>query len=168
MYGGGCKQEGLSTLPADLGEHLQTQGFRFFVRAPGMAADLQELELSPIVPSNIITAPVKTCDQFRQWVNILAKVDEQTDALRDGFYQMFEGLGFSPCGNSQLLLGLEDGRAVATSRLFFAGGVTGIWHVASLPEARRKGYGAEMTLSVVQVGCERGYCFGVLYATAAG
>jgi hypothetical protein len=37
-------QVGPFTRPIDLGKYLQAQGFRFFVRVPGMAIDLQELE----------------------------------------------------------------------------------------------------------------------------
>jgi ribosomal protein S18 acetylase RimI-like enzyme len=161
-------QVGPSTLPADLGKYLLAQGFSFFVRTPGMAVELQGLEELPAGLGNFVLSPVRTGNQLEQWVNILAKVDGFSDALRDGFYRMFEGLSLSPGGESQLFLGMENGKAVATSRLFCEGEVAGIWHVATLPEARGKGYGTAMTLAAAQAGRERGRRFGILYSTPAG
>jgi len=161
-------QVGPSTQPAGLGKDLEACGFTFFARAPGMAVDLRKLEHTPRLPDGFIVEPVRTGDQLRQWVNILAQVDDLSNALRDGFYLMFDGLGLDPNSDSQLFLGMEDGRAVATSRLFCAGGVAGIWHVTTLPEARGKGYGTAMTMAVAQAGHQKGCRFGILYATPAG
>lgn len=161
-------QVGPFTQPVNFGNYLQARGFEFFVRAPGMAVNLHELEKQQAFSGNFVIEQVKTEEQLRQWVNIVAKVDELSDALRDGFFQMFKSQGFGLGTPSELFLGMENGQAVATSRLFCAGGVAGIWHIATLPDARGKGYGTAMTLTIAQAGRERGYHFGVLYATAAG
>jgi ribosomal protein S18 acetylase RimI-like enzyme len=161
-------QVGPFTLPVDLGKYLQAQGFKFFVRAPGMAVNLQELEKEPVLSGNFVIEPVKNSDQLRKWVNIVAKVDEISDALQEGFFRMFESQRTDLGANSQLFLGMENSQPVATSRLFCAGGVAGIWHVATIPEARGRGYGTGMTLAAARAGHELGMRFGVLYATAAG
>jgi len=161
-------QVGPSSIPVDLGKYLEAGGFLPFMRPPGMAVDLRQLEQAPVLPNGFVVEPVRTRDQLQQWVNILAQVDELSNALQDGFYQMFDSLGFDLNSESQLFLGMENGRAVATSRLFCAGGVAGIWHVSTLPEVRGKGYGTAMTLAVAQAGSQRGYRFSVLYATPAG
>jgi len=161
-------QVGPSTLPVDLGKYLQAQGYSFFIRAPGMAADLRELEQNSDVPGDFIIEPVRSNDQLQKWVNILAKADGFSGALRDGFYQLFSELGLDGGSDSQLFLGMEKGQPVATSRLLCAGGVAGIWHIATLPGARGRGYGTAMTLAVAQAGIQRGYRFGILYATPAG
>jgi len=161
-------QVGPSTTPADFGQYLLKNGFSFIARVPGMAANLQKLEKVSPSSSNFVIEPVRTGAQLRQWLDILAKVDGFTDALQDGYGVMFESLGLDPGGDSQLFLGLESGRAVVTSRLFCAGGVAGIWHVATLPEACGKGYGTAMTLAAANAGHECGYRFGVLYVTPAG
>jgi ribosomal protein S18 acetylase RimI-like enzyme len=88
--------------------------------------------------------------------------------LQVGFYQVFENLGYGPQAICGLFLGTENGRPVAASRLFCAGGVAGVYHVATLPEARGRGYGTAMTLAAAHAGFDRGYRYGVLFATTAG
>lgn len=161
-------QVGPSTLPVDLGEYLQAQGFRFFVRVPGMAVDLQDLGKRAIGSGDFVIERVGDPSQLAQWVNIMAAVDELPHALRDGFYKVFESQGLGSRADCQLFLGMENGRPVATSRLLCAGGVAGIYHVATLPEARRRGYGTAMTVAATLGGRELGYRVGVLYASAAG
>jgi len=157
-----------SIKPVNMGEYLEKSGFHLFAQPPGMSVDLRQLERIEKLPDGFIIEPVRTDDQLRHWVNILAKVDGLSDALRDGFRLMFKDLGLDPEGNSQLFLGVENGVPVAGSRLFCAGGVAGIWHVSTLPEARGKGYGTAMTLAVAHAGREMGYHFSVLFATPAG
>ena len=161
-------QVGSSTLPADLGKYLEACGFQSFARPPGMAMNLEKLKAPPPPLDGFFIVPVRTEDQLRHWVNILAKVEGLSDALRDGFYQLYDDVALEPGGDNQLFLGLENGKAVATSRLFCTGGVAGIWQVATLPEVRGKGYGTTMTVAVAQAGRERGYRFSVLYASTAG
>jgi GNAT superfamily N-acetyltransferase len=157
-----------STLPVNMGEYLEKCGFQLFARPPGMAVDLQKLERIETLPDGFVIEPVRTGDQLRHWVDILAKVDGLSDALRDGFYQVFSDLGLDPGGCSQLFLGVEKGIPVAGSRLFCAGGAAGVWHVSTLPESRGRGYGTIMTLAAAHAGRELGYRFGVLFATTAG
>jgi len=162
-------QVGPSTLPIDLGKHLEARGFHFFVRVPGMAADLQELEkVQSSSAGNFDIEQIKDTAQLLQWVNIVASVDELSDALRQGFYEVFESQGLGPKATCQLFIGMENGQPVATSRLICAGGVAGIYHVATLPEARGRGYGTAMTLAAAHAGRELGYHVGVLFASSAG
>ncbi len=161
-------QVGPFTLPVDLGKHLQAQGFRIFVRAPGMAINLQELEKEPTTSERILIEQVTTREQLKQWVNIVAAVDEISEALAQGFLEVFESQGLGAQASSPLFLGLENGQPVATSRLLCAGGVAGIYHVATLPDARGRGYGTAMTLAAAWAGRELGYRVGVLYASPAG
>jgi ribosomal protein S18 acetylase RimI-like enzyme len=157
-----------STLPVNMGEHLDRCSFQPFARPPGMAVDLRQLEQIGKLPDGFIIELVTTENQLRQWVDILAKVDSLSDALRDGFYQVFQSLGFGQGGDSQLFLGKENGVPVAGSRLFCATGVAGIWHVSTLPESRGRGYGTIMTLAAAHAGRELGCRYGVLFATPAG
>jgi hypothetical protein len=134
-------QVGPSTLPMDLGKHLEARGFRFFVRVPGMAADLQDLEKVQPSSSNFVIEQIKDTTQLLQWVNIVAAVDDLSNVLRQGLYEVFESQGLGPKATCQLFIGIENGQPVSTSRLICAGGVAGIYHVATLPEARGRGYG---------------------------
>lgn len=63
---------------------------------------------------------------------------------------------------------MENGRPVAASRLFCAGGVAGIYHVATLLEAHGRSYGPAMTLAAAKAGRDLGYRVGGLFAAPAG
>jgi ribosomal protein S18 acetylase RimI-like enzyme len=158
---------GPSTRPADLGKYLDARGFRCFAHPPGMAAKLSELEEPTSLPEFVIER-VTNSSQLMQWTEVVGVADSISPALQNGFYQVFINQVFDPGGSSQLFLGFLGGRPVATSRLWCAGGVAGIYHVATLPEARGKGYGTVMTLEAAHAGRGRGYRFGVLFATRAG
>ncbi len=81
---------------------------------------------------------------------------------------MFKNVGYGPDSPSDLFLGIETGEAVAASRAFHACGITGIWHVATVPKARGKGYGTAMTQAAAKAGLSRGYRFAGLFSTPAG
>ena len=81
---------------------------------------------------------------------------------------MFGGQGFGPETPWLLFMGTVNGQPVATSRLFCAGGVAGIYHVATVPQARGQGFGTAMTLAAAHAGRGLGYRVGVLYASPVG
>jgi GNAT superfamily N-acetyltransferase len=64
--------------------------------------------------------------------------------------------------------GLVDGKAVAVSSLVMAGGLAGVYAVATLPEARRRGIGTAMTLHAIAEGRRRGATMAVLQASSMG
>jgi ribosomal protein S18 acetylase RimI-like enzyme len=159
---------GPSTQPSNLGTYLKASGFRCIAQPPGMFVDLQDLENQKVMPENFIVERVTTSEQLMYWTEIVQVADGITDALRQGFYSVFSAQNFDSEDHNQLFLGLVDGVPVATSRLFCAGGVAGIYHVATLPVARSKGYGTAMTLAAAHAGQECSYYFGILFATTAG
>ncbi len=73
-----------------------------------------------------------------------------------------------PDPHLRCFVGFRNEVPVATSLRFLSDGVVGIYGVATTPEARKRGFGASMTLAALEDGYAQGYDMGVLIATKMG
>jgi ribosomal protein S18 acetylase RimI-like enzyme len=76
--------------------------------------------------------------------------------------------GFKYNPSVHYYLGVLDDKPVATSLLYLGGGVAGIYYVATLPEARRRGIGSALTVAPLLQAQARGYRIGTLQSTPVG
>jgi GNAT superfamily N-acetyltransferase len=65
-------------------------------------------------------------------------------------------------------VGYLDGRPVSTSMGYRSGAVIGVYTVATIPSARRRGYGAAMTSVVLREGAAAGCAVGILQSSTMG
>jgi ribosomal protein S18 acetylase RimI-like enzyme len=65
----------------------------------------------------------------------------------------------------QLYVGYLQGKPVASSMLFIGAGVVGVYNIGVLPEARRQGLGAAITLQPLLKARRRGYHYAVLFSS---
>jgi ribosomal protein S18 acetylase RimI-like enzyme len=156
-----------STQPADLGRYLETYQFAHVGRTPGMAADLWAVEERP-PPTGLVIEQVSNRARLKQWLHPVTVSFELSQAVASAFFELFAGRGFGPDVPWQLFVGLVEGRPVAASRLFCAAGVAGVYHVATVPAARRRGLGSALTLAAVRSARELGYRVGVLVSSSEG
>lgn len=159
---------GPSSEPANLGKCLERQGFRCFAHPHGMFAFLSALNQRIELPGDFIIERVTNSSLLMKWVEIVRVADEISESLMAGFYELYQSQGYGSDAPCHLFLGKVNNQPVATSRLFPAGGIAGIYHVATLPEARGRGFGTAMTLAAAHAGRELGYQVGGLFATPAG
>lgn len=159
---------GPSMRPADLGERLLRHGFTFAGDEPGMAVDLHVLREDVPAAPGLRIERVRDNAQLDTWAQTLA-VDFGEGAPEANWVRdMYRVIGLGDDVPLRHYLGWLDDEPVATATLFLGAGVAGIFFVMTVPQARRRGIGAAITLAALREGRELGYHVGVLGASEAG
>jgi GNAT superfamily N-acetyltransferase len=155
--------------PGNLKGKLQAMGF-VAEDAPAMAIDLSHLPTPPRA-GGLRIEPVLTREDVQVFAQTLNSGDFQAsepvaraipDVLRPSLSPKVQE------GDFRCLVGYQNGVPVATSGYFLSGGVVGIYGVATVPRARRRGFGAAMTLAALAEGRDLGRQEGILIATTMG
>ena len=151
--------------PANIREHLPRYGVQHDEDEPGMALDLYELnEDVPLAPALVIQQ-VTSDELLLQWLHTWGF------PVPEDYIQHFFAAYQSLYGENEPLrffLGFLDGRPVATSALFEGAGVARVEHVVTVPDVRRQGIGATMTLAALHEARALGYRVSVLRASPYG
>ncbi|HMT20566.1 MAG TPA: hypothetical protein PKE20_04860 [Promineifilum sp.] len=159
---------GPTTTPADLGARLTQHGFIGQGEAAGMAADLNDLnEDIPIPPGFTIEKVIDTA-KLRTWSRPVAVAFEMPDFVIDALIELYDPHGVGAGMPLDNYVGWLDGEPVASSSVYYGAGVAGIYNVATVPEARRKGIGALMTLTPLLEARSAGYRAGILHSSEMG
>jgi GNAT superfamily N-acetyltransferase len=79
---------------------------------------------------------------------------------------IFQRLGRSP--TIRFFMGKIEGAPAVSSTLFLTGGVAGLYHVATLPEYRKRGFGTYAAVAPLLHARKMGYEIAVLQASKAG
>ena len=157
-----------STRPADLGKRLQDCGFAVDDNGPGMAVDLGDLGELPPPPAGFSIRLAEGDLAWREWCIAMgwgfggSPADER---FIDSWHRF---LSQSASETVRAYTGWLDDKTVATSLLFLAAGVAGIYCVATVPEARRRGIGAHMTQYPLIYARSQGYGVGILQSSPMG
>jgi GNAT superfamily N-acetyltransferase len=152
--------------PADLEQRLVARGFIVDPdEMPGMAVSLADLPAIEPPPGATIDT-VGDAATFREWLDVMVIGFGMPADLGDTFFKYAE-LGFGD-DLPTIVLARIDGRPVATSLGFAAGGGVIIANVATVPEARGRGLGRAVTLAAMEEGKKAGATIAVLQSTKMG
>ena len=157
-----------STRPRDLAGRLESHGFTHVADNPGMAADIEELADGPPMPSGFSLEPVEDKGALRRFFDIWTAGYGYPEFIKEPFIRLYADIGFNPERPDLLYLGYLNGKPVATSMLLLEGSTAGIWWVAVLPEARRRGIGTVMTIKPLMEARSRGIRHTVLISSKMG
>jgi GNAT superfamily N-acetyltransferase len=133
-----------------------------------MAVDLLELNENLPDPAGLVIERVGDADSLAQFCHIAVACFGIPASAEGTFRDIWASVGVGSESPLRHYLGWLDGRPVATSSLIPGAGVAGIYIVATVPEARRKGIGAAMTLVACLEGRALGYRVAVLEASEMG
>jgi GNAT superfamily N-acetyltransferase len=158
---------GPSMRPVDLGERLQAHGLRPDGTEPGMALDLSELADVP-TPEHLQIHPVDDRHDLAGWVTTLGAGFGEGPHEAEWVGHMYERIGLDQHQTWRHYLARLDNRPVATTSLFFAAGVVGVYFVSTHPDVRGRGIGAAITAAALRDTTDPGYQTAVLNSSAAG
>jgi predicted GNAT family acetyltransferase len=159
---------GLSMQPPDLGERLLAHGFDYGGDDIGMAADLLALREDLRLPEGFTVERVRDERSLAAWTDTLAAGFGEGPAEAEWVGEMYRRIGLGDDLPWRHYLGRLGGEPVATSTLFLAAGVAGIYFVFTVEGARRRGIGAAVTLAALDDAREAGWRVGVLGSSEMG
>jgi ribosomal protein S18 acetylase RimI-like enzyme len=133
-----------SVQPADLAARLAANGFRHVYDCNGMSADLSTMHDAPHAPGLVIRR-ARSREEMEPWAHILVSVFHLSANDGTAWLDAFTRVGYGDDAPWAHFVGLLDGTPVATTSLMLAGDLAGVYHVATMPEARGRGLGAALT-----------------------
>jgi ribosomal protein S18 acetylase RimI-like enzyme len=158
---------GPASTPANLGKLLEGYGLQAAGGVPGMAADLAGMSDTPKGIQNFEIQKVTNPEMQAAWGRIAA-IGSGFPHLSARMAQLEASLSDPVYRAQPRYIGFLDGAPVATSAMVLESGVAGIYAVATIPEARRKGIGETMTLVPLLEARQNGYQVGILQASPMG
>src|SRR5438093_12951514 len=85
--------------------------------------------------------------------------------VAQNYYDTYANIGFGKGTPWHHYIGWLYGEPVTIASLLFHAGVAGIYGIATIPQSRRQGVAAAMTLHALHEGIKRGYRIAVLSPT---
>jgi predicted GNAT family acetyltransferase len=146
---------------------VKAQGFATEASMPAMAVDIDTMRPTAL-PPGYEWARIGGGEEGCAWARALAVGYELPQPLADLFAPEAVGVDMASDAPIQFFAVLRNGRQVATSMLYLADGLAGIYCVSTLPEERQKGLGAHATAEALRIARRLGYRVGVLQSSRAG
>ena len=159
---------GPSSGPAELGEHLVRHGFSEIEGEPAMGIALAALPDTLPLPDGVMVERAQDRAALEVWVRTMRAsfgMPESADA------PLLAGMARDTFGDeaaAHYYIARLDGEPVACAALTCGGGVAGLFSVATMEAARRRGIGTAVTMAPLLDARERGYYVGVLQASEMG
>jgi GNAT superfamily N-acetyltransferase len=158
---------GPTSMPTGLAERLAAHGLAPSEPEPGMACSLAGW--SPPPPAGDVAIELVTDDDaFHDATRVMFAGFEMPEAVMPMFEERYRSFCVGPDAIQRVFLARLDGQPVATSLGFVLDGVVGIYNVATIPEARRRGAGGAVTVAAMADGRARGAHAAILESSTMG
>ncbi len=156
---------GPSTLPIDLEKILEAHGFVYCDSTTGMAIDLQAVNKDVFTNEDLTVTEIEDLETLKilRSIEILGFGASEMAAQR--YYDSYAYTGFGEGTPWRHYVGWLHGEPVAIASLLFYAGVAGMYGVATIPQCRRVGVAATMTLHALHEARRLGYRIAILSPT---
>ncbi len=154
--------------PKHLRAVLVRHGFVHDEEMPWLAADLEVEDLDAPGPRGLVVEAVDGPARQAAWLEVMTAGFGMNEAERESMTRLAAAVGYGPEARWRRFVGFLDGRPVGTSGVMLGGGVAGIYNVATIPGALRRGIGTAMTRVAMRAARDLGYRVAVLGSSQAG
>ena len=156
---------GPSTRPAELGQMLEAHGFVYSDSTTGMAIDLLSLNENVFTNANLAIIEIEDLETLKILRSIEISGFGTSENAAQNYYDSYAYSGFGNGTSWHHYIGWLHREPVAIASLLLHAGVAGIYGVATIPQSRRQGVAAAMTLNALHEARELGYRIAVLSPT---
>ena len=152
--------------PMNMALYLEQQGFRRLSEENiGQALDIAALSVEESLVEGLeIRELVDVAD-----LSILYKMEIEgfgsSEEMAGDYYEMYKNAGFGKGTRWRHFAGWWQGEAVAATSLLFFAGVAGIYGVATMEKARKRGIARAMVLRAIETARQEGYRIAILSPT---
>jgi GNAT superfamily N-acetyltransferase len=164
----GTWEVGPLATPADLGDRLERTGVHREFDLEIMAAEIRAMDLDAPGPSELSIHRVAEESDHREWLRVMEVGFDMPEGHTETIDRTVRAIGLDSDAPWIRFVGKAEGTAVASSGLMLFAGVAGVYNVATVPDARRRGFGAAMTTAAIRHAKDLGYRVAALGASAMG
>jgi GNAT superfamily N-acetyltransferase len=158
---------GPSSEPASLGTRLTKTGFSHTRDLFGMGVELSKLEMTREAANvNVDFEEIETPAQLDEWMQVYVAGFKTSTAAARETHDKIKGLRFRQGSKWHHYTARENGRLVAISSLFISNEIGGLYNLAVLPEARRRGIGSALSLKTFEQAEKLGCRIGILQTSS--
>lgn len=154
--------------PSDLGRLLEEAGLEEAETELAMAADLSSLGADVPSPEGLRIVRARSPREVADFAAVQAGNWNPPDPQVSRFYELAAAALLSEDSPLRLYVGYLASEPVAASEATLAGGVVGLYNVATRREFRRRSFGAALTTWPLREARAQGYRTAVLQAAADG
>ncbi len=158
---------GPSAEPTDLARRLRRHGFLHLGKAQGMAARLQDIRWENPA-SRFTVRRVQTAEDLVSWSETLSRSFSLTDRESKAWREVHRRIGLDEDSPLRHYLVFSEQRAVSTASTFLKDGVVGLYHVGTVPEARREGLARTATIHALSDARDTGCRIAILQSSKLG
>ena len=153
---------GPSTRPTDLGLMLETRGFVYSDSTTGMAIDLLALNEHVFINADLVIREIEDLETLKILRSIEISGFGTSATAAQNYYDAHAYAGFGNGTPWHHYIGWLHGEPVAIASLLYHAGVAGVYGIATIPQRRRQGVAAAMTLHALHEARRLGYRIAIL------